>query len=103
MPAARLLSIWSERRRVASNALPRFSRLVKRCVLSWREIEGEEIFLRGLYYIEETGTYIKDSIRGNRRDAAELGASLAKIMKESCSEVLCSDEKKTTEKERHNE
>ena len=72
-------------------------------VAAYGEIEGEEIFLRGLYYIEETGNYIKESIRGNRRDAAELGASLAKIMKESCSEALCSDEKKTTEKERHNE
>ena len=44
---------------------------------------GEELFLRGLYYNEETGNWFKDSIRGKREDAEALGIALAKQMKES--------------------
>ena len=46
-------------------------------------VEGEELFLRGLYYNEETGNWFKDSIRGKREDAEVLGIALAKQMKES--------------------
>lgn len=52
-------------------------------VAAFGVVEGEELFLRGLYYNEETGNWFKDSIRGKREDAEALGIALAKQMKES--------------------
>lgn len=52
-------------------------------VAAFGVVEGEELFLRGLYYNEETGKWFKDSIRGKREDAEALGIALAKQMKES--------------------
>lgn len=46
-------------------------------------IDGEELFLRGLYYRESDGTYFKDSIRGPKEEAAQLGSRLAKQMKQT--------------------
>ena len=67
-------------------------------VAAYGEIQGEEIFLRGLYYIEETGAYKKGSIRGNRRDAEKLGIALAKELQESCKESLCTPDNKNDNK-----
>ena len=39
-------------------------------VAAYGEIEGEEIFLRGLYYIEETGTYINSEDKSSRKGEA---------------------------------
>lgn len=44
-------------------------------------VEGEELFLRGLYYREKDGRYFKDSIRGPKTEAARLGMCLAERMK----------------------
>ena len=44
-------------------------------------VEGEELFLRGLYYREKDGRYFKDSIRGPKTEAARLGMCLAEQMK----------------------
>ena len=44
-------------------------------------VEGDELFLRGLYYRESDGRYFKDSMRGAKTEAAHLGMSLAKQMK----------------------
>ena len=44
-------------------------------------VEGDELFLRGLYYRESDGRYFKESIRGAKTEAARLGMSLAKRMK----------------------
>ena len=44
-------------------------------------VEGEELFLRGLYYREKDGRYFKDSIRGSKTEAARLGMCLAERMK----------------------
>ena len=52
-------------------------------VAAFGTVEGEMLFLRGLYYNEETGNWFKDSILGNRKDAEELGITLAEQMKES--------------------
>lgn len=45
-------------------------------------VSGTELFLRGLYYEEQTGAYRKGSIRGTVFEAEELGISLAKQLKE---------------------
>lgn len=44
-------------------------------------IDGETIFLRGLYYDEETGEYCKGTLSGEREQAEELGIQLAKNLK----------------------
>ena len=67
-------------------------------VAAYGEIQGEEIFLRGLYYIEETGAYKKGSIRGNRRDAEKLGITLAKELQKSCKGSLCTPDNKNDNK-----
>lgn len=36
-------------------------------VAAFGTVEGEMLFLRGLYYNEETGNWFKDSILGNGR------------------------------------
>ena len=53
-------------------------------VAAFATVDGEELFLRGLYYEEETGKYIKGSISGSVKDAEKLGISLADELKENC-------------------
>ena len=53
-------------------------------VAAFATVDGEELFLRGLYYEEETGKYIKGSISGSVKDAEKLGISLADELKEKC-------------------
>ena len=50
-------------------------------VAAYGEIKGDNLFLRGLYYQEETGTYIKGSIEGKKQEGESLGISLAKKLK----------------------
>ena len=45
-------------------------------------VEGDELFLRGLYYRECDGRYFKDSIRGPKSEAEKLGRDLAKRMQD---------------------
>lgn len=45
-------------------------------------VEADKLFLRGLYYRECDGRYFKDSIRGDKSEAEQLGITLAKEMKE---------------------
>lgn len=52
-------------------------------VAAFGVVEGEELYLRGLYYRESDGRYFKDSIRGQKKDAEQLGRSLARHMKET--------------------
>ena len=52
-------------------------------VAAFGVVEGEELYLRGLYYRESDGKYFKDSIRGQKKDAEQLGRSLARHMKET--------------------
>ena len=52
-------------------------------VAAFGTVEGEKLFLQGLYYNEETGNWFRDSILGNREDAEKLGITLAEKMKES--------------------
>ena len=49
-------------------------------VAAFGVVEGEELFLRGLYYRESDGRYFKDSIRGAKSEAEQLGIKLAKQM-----------------------
>lgn len=53
-------------------------------VAAYAEVEGETVFLRGLYYHEEDGTWKKGSIRGKSAEAAALGETLARNLKDSC-------------------
>ncbi|MDO4273171.1 MAG: hydroxymethylbilane synthase [Eubacteriales bacterium] len=52
-------------------------------VAAYAEIEGEELFLRGLYYNEEDGSFCKGTIRGDLKDAGKLGTELAARLKET--------------------
>lgn len=45
-------------------------------------IEGDELYLRALYYDEESGRYTKGEMRGRREDAEKLGISLAENLRE---------------------
>lgn len=53
-------------------------------IAAFAQTEGEELFLRGLYYDPETGKHKKGSIRGQRDDAEILGVTLARQLRESC-------------------
>ncbi len=44
--------------------------------------EGDEMTLEGLYYVESTGEYFRERIKGSRQDCQMLGEELAKQMKE---------------------
>ncbi len=60
-------------------------------VAAYGEVEGEELFLRGLYYHEADGTWNKGSIRGKAEDAAVLGETLAENLRrqmETCREEI---------------
>ena len=52
-------------------------------VAAYGERHGERLLLRGLYYREEDGTYIKGQLEGDPLKAEELGITLAKHLKES--------------------
>ena len=52
-------------------------------VAAYGELHGERLLLRGLYYREEDGTYIKGQLEGDPLKAEELGITLAKHLKES--------------------
>ena len=51
-------------------------------VAAFGVVEGDELFLRGLYYRECDGRYFKDSIRGPKAEAEKLGRDLAKRMQD---------------------
>ena len=53
-------------------------------VAAYGVIDGDEIRLRGLYYEEKTGKYIKGELRGKRADADQLGKNLAIKLREEC-------------------
>lgn len=53
-------------------------------VAAYGVIEDGEIRLRGLYYDEETGKYIKGELRGKRAEADQLGKNLAIKLREEC-------------------
>jgi hydroxymethylbilane synthase len=54
-------------------------------VAAFAKVDGDELFLRGLYYDEETKTYGKGRITGSVQNAEDLGISLAKELKEKYS------------------
>ena len=49
-------------------------------VAAFGVVDGEELFLRGLYYREKDVKYFKESIRGEISDAEHLGDGLAQMM-----------------------
>lgn len=53
-------------------------------VAAYAEVDGEEIFIRGLYYSEINKTWLTGQIRGNASEGASLGMMLAKQLKEKC-------------------
>ena len=48
------------------------------------QVQGDELYLLGLYYEEETGNYKKGSKKGSVSMAEELGISLARELREAC-------------------
>lgn len=54
-------------------------------VAAFGEVRGENLFLRGLYYDETTGKYIKGCTEGPVSEAEKLGISLAEELRETCS------------------
>ncbi|MDD7220516.1 MAG: hydroxymethylbilane synthase, partial [Clostridia bacterium] len=54
-------------------------------VAAFAQVKGNEIFIRGLYYDENTGNYVTGNIQGNAEDGENLGISLARQLKEICS------------------
>lgn len=55
-------------------------------VAAYAEVDGENLFIRGLYYHEADGTWKTGTICGRSEEAAELGEKLAKNLKASCME-----------------
>lgn len=51
-------------------------------VAAYAEVRGEELYLRGLYYDEETGRYKKGSLIGRRQEAEKIGVILAEKLKQ---------------------
>lgn len=51
-------------------------------VAAHAEINGEEIYLRGLYYNEKDGSYVTGTLRGPKTDAEKLGRELAQTLRE---------------------
>ena len=51
-------------------------------VAAHAEIDGEEIYLRGLYYNEKDGSYVTGTLRGSKTDAEKLGRELAETLRE---------------------
>lgn len=52
-------------------------------VAAYGELQGDTLWLRGLYYKEEDNIYIKGEIRGEASRAEELGITLARRLKEA--------------------
>ena len=48
------------------------------------QVQGDELYLLGLYYDEETGKYKRGSKKGSVSMAEELGISLARELQEAC-------------------
>lgn len=48
------------------------------------QVQGDELYLLGLYYDEETGKYKRGSKKGSASMAEELGISLARELREAC-------------------
>ena len=53
-------------------------------VAAFAEVNGDEFFIRGLYYSEATGKWITGQIKGAADNGAELGVTLAKQLKDDC-------------------
>lgn len=53
-------------------------------VAAYAEIDGQELFLRGLYYNEEDGRWMKGTICGKTEEAEQLGAALAGRLQKLC-------------------
>ena len=53
-------------------------------VAAFAEVNGEEIFIRGLYYSETTGKWITGQIKGAAEEGGKLGVALAKQLKNDC-------------------
>ena len=53
-------------------------------VAAFAEVNGDEIFIRGLYYSEATGKWITGQIKGAADEGEKLGISLAKQLKDDC-------------------
>ena len=53
-------------------------------VAAFAEVDGNEIFIRGLYYSEATGKWLTGQIRGAAEDGEKLGIALAKQLKSDC-------------------
>ena len=53
-------------------------------VAAFAEVNGEEIFIRGLYYSDARGKWITGQIKGAADDGEKLGISLAKQLKDDC-------------------
>ena len=53
-------------------------------VAAFAEVNGDEIFIRGLYYSEATSKWITGQIKGAADNGAELGVTLAKQLKDDC-------------------
>ena len=53
-------------------------------VAAFAEVDGDEIFIRGLYYSEATGKWLTGQIRGAAEDGEKLGIALAKQLKSDC-------------------
>ncbi len=51
-------------------------------VAAHAEIDGDEIYLRGLYYNEKDGSYVTGTLRGDKSDARRLGYRLAETLRE---------------------
>ena len=50
-------------------------------VAAYAEADGDEIYLRGLYYNEKDGSYITGTLRGARTEAEKLGRELAETLR----------------------
>lgn len=55
-------------------------------VAAYAAVCGETLVLEGLYYVERTGDYYREKIKGKKSDAKALGETLAKQMKETYGE-----------------
>ena len=51
-------------------------------VAAYGEIREGELYLRGLYYNEKTGTCVTGTLSGAREDGEELGCTLARTLRE---------------------
>ncbi len=53
-------------------------------VAAYAEVKGNKIFIRGLYYEEESKKWITGNITGDASDGVGLGRTLAENLKKSC-------------------